>query len=571
MDPDNEETVVVEVPDRKDLRTPMAALCAGPLSDSGMELTREATMNRHNSVTAPPVFNKIQHAVRRDIQRKRVVKVFGGDTTAFPVKRRPTILGDPRNWFERISIETIDFWVYSISMLLHIANLTIVPFRAFITQEEDAPFSSTSCAYFEFFLDAAQLAVMCFKVFRPYEFQGVRIQETSLTSRQYFETELMMDAFIGVPTSILSWGLLQGNPLPRLNKLMIIGIFHDARMVAESPTTWQLFSPYMANTLVHLLTGFFIVHAFSCSWVLILRADSNCTADCLGAFIAPNSIIEGASSWELYLKGFEWTLKHMAGFGVVAGFPQTDHQTVFMLAVAICGLSLFTTTIASVGSFVMHISSVDPKDRLRVKLDEVNAVLDRQKLPPEFCSEVRGYYRHVFKVSGHVGISSILDDLPASLYTRVNHEVGKSILDRMPLFKGIEHNEVVDRLVGMLTPKVFLPGLEIVSVGQNCSEMIILWSGELKVMSAGGHTLQILQPGESYGEVALLAKVKRLTSVVTTQFSTVFVLTRKVCPFCNFLKHLVVISKKNIGALQKNELKKGKKLACSLSAQLTPL
>eukprot|EP01064_Diplonema_japonicum_P022937 TRINITY_DN3323_c2_g1_i1.p1 TRINITY_DN3323_c2_g1~~TRINITY_DN3323_c2_g1_i1.p1 ORF type:complete len:761 (+),score=48.54 TRINITY_DN3323_c2_g1_i1:59-2284(+) len=464
-----------------------------------------------------PAMFRFKNVVLRQTQKNRVLKLMGGENI---VKRAN------QGFFERIfgevSVDTIDVTLLLISFTIHIINGLIIPYRLSMNFE-----GSKGWMVLELTLDIIQVLLLLISFVKPYEQMGMRVTQTRITSQHYFNNGFFQECVCMLPTSFLCWFVFSGNPFVRLFKLYPFGVQFVIEKLSASPYVCRMLSPYGVHAATQVVVCMWLVHLTSCMWYYALKHDAEFPPDRVPLAASTDDVFAQFDTFTMYLKGVEWSLKHMVGFGVTCKFPVTDYQVIFMLVVAMMGLCVYTTLLASVSSFVMHVADQNPRERLRLKLDEVTTCLKRHKLPQDFRTEVRAYYRHVFKVSGRIGTNNILNDLPPSLLSQVNHHVGLDLLSKMPMFKGIESKQIVMDLKTSLVPKVFLPGLEIVSIGQRCSEMMFVWSGELSVVDETGNTVRILKPGDNYGEVALMAEVKRLTAVVTNECSTVFLLTRQ--------------------------------------------
>eukprot|EP00659_Diplonema_papillatum_P007128 gene7128-10985_t len=429
------------------------------------------------STAAPSANNmaarqKFQRLAKMASQRHRVLRFMGGDGFSRQeiAKDRGCCLFDP------FSVEEIECCTRVLHCLAHVVNLFVVPYRCMLHPEGGDPMS-----YVEWCVDVLQLLLVILAFFTPFNSASERIALFSLTSRHYAATDLAWDATTGL--TLLPFGFLVSPayaPLFRLNKVMLPTMLRHFNQLNQNPVFWKFLSPYGAHTLLQFLTMLVVLHVSSCTWYTVLKNGDQDELTYGALSVWRDDLFGNTSRVHLYLKGVEWSLKHMAGYGVLCTFPQTDEQVLYMLAVAAVGLCMYTNLLASVSSFVNHIAETSPIDKLRSKLDDVSACSQRLRLPTGFQFELRSYYMHVFKVSGQLGLNDILDDLPPSLLSRVNHEIGKSILDRMPMFHHVRDPSLVEQLVNVLVPKVFLPGLEIVSIGQRCQEMVFVWSGELR-------------------------------------------------------------------------------------------
>jgi CRP-like cAMP-binding protein len=97
-------------------------------------------------------------------------------------------------------------------------------------------------------------------------------------------------------------------------------------------------------------------------------------------------------------------------------------------------------------------------------------------------------------------------------------------IKNIPLFSGLSDREL--RSLAHRAEQVPLPsGTAVVTEGQNGVEFFVLMSGSAKV-TRRGRTVGKLAPGDSFGELALLAGTPRRATVTTTEPSELMVLVR---------------------------------------------
>ncbi len=97
-------------------------------------------------------------------------------------------------------------------------------------------------------------------------------------------------------------------------------------------------------------------------------------------------------------------------------------------------------------------------------------------------------------------------------------------ISNIPLFSGLSDREL--RSLAHRAEQVSLPeGTDVVTEGASGVEFFVLMSGSAKV-TRGGRTLSKLGPGDSFGELALLAGTPRRATVTTTAPCEVMVLIR---------------------------------------------
>jgi len=95
----------------------------------------------------------------------------------------------------------------------------------------------------------------------------------------------------------------------------------------------------------------------------------------------------------------------------------------------------------------------------------------------------------------------------------------------IPLFSGLTDREV--RSLAQRAEQVSVPSATaLVTEGATGAEFFVLLSGKAKV-TRRGRTVGTLGPGDSFGELALIAGTPRRATVTTTEPSEVMILVRR--------------------------------------------
>eukprot|EP01063_Lacrimia_lanifica_P038957 TRINITY_DN8412_c0_g1_i1.p1 TRINITY_DN8412_c0_g1~~TRINITY_DN8412_c0_g1_i1.p1 ORF type:complete len:1092 (+),score=353.92 TRINITY_DN8412_c0_g1_i1:166-3441(+) len=378
-------------------------------------------------------------------------------------------------------------------------------------------------------LDALHIVFLFLHLLAPAMFAG---NVYSAFLKRYKSRDMFIDIVAAVPTSVIAWVWFRGNPLWRINKLFLLLTTprRFGSVIDRLSLEFQL-SPLIIRLIRHICLFILIAHWTSCVWYLTVKADLDdpekpSLLPLLGIESSTSWVAHDPDLWRLYCLGFDWALKYLCGYGVIGPFPHSDRQVVLMLVVAMMGICMYATFLGVVSTIVSEAATNGPVARLRAKLDEVTDALNSVKMPTSFTDETKKYYRHVFSHAGTVGTSDILNDLPNNLLDRVNCVIARDVVHSVPMFRDISDEWVLQSLMELLTPKIFLPMIPLVSIGDYGAEMIFVQRGELAVLDADGQTVRVLSPGSYYGEQALLGSVVRQTSVQTLSSVLILVLSK---------------------------------------------
>ncbi len=100
------------------------------------------------------------------------------------------------------------------------------------------------------------------------------------------------------------------------------------------------------------------------------------------------------------------------------------------------------------------------------------------------------------------------------------------IVSKLQIFKGLSPTEVA-RLLKVCASQTYQPSEIIYQVGDPSQEMFILLQGRLKAVGKTGTTLGEIQPGTCCGEMGVLTGLPRSATVVATQKSVGFSVSKQ--------------------------------------------
>lgn len=100
------------------------------------------------------------------------------------------------------------------------------------------------------------------------------------------------------------------------------------------------------------------------------------------------------------------------------------------------------------------------------------------------------------------------------------------IVSKLRIFQGLSPSEAA-RMLKSCTSKVYQPSEVVYQAGESSYEMFIVLQGRLKVVGKGGTPLGDILPGTCCGEMGVFTGLNRSATVVATQKSMGFVITKQ--------------------------------------------
>eukprot|EP01062_Namystynia_karyoxenos_P056647 TRINITY_DN47570_c0_g1_i1.p1 TRINITY_DN47570_c0_g1~~TRINITY_DN47570_c0_g1_i1.p1 ORF type:complete len:1083 (+),score=252.83 TRINITY_DN47570_c0_g1_i1:66-3251(+) len=498
-----------------------AALAGGPRPPKNAGITK-ATISAFDEQRSLAL-RRFRTAVYTHIQANRSTRAFAPQP-AVSRRRNHSDIGrdiEVRNKRRKDQLWNLSLFVAaSVMLAVELFSFWWIPFRMVFIPEGSAVWQA-----FELFVDVFQFCSFAANFFIPYNESGIWVTRVFFIARRYVRSpQFPFEALGSLPVGFGCWFLLGGAPwLLALKFARIHNLQDHCQRLVRGLGLWV--SPQLQTLCLTGVGYLLVVHLVACGWFLVVKYE-DAGPGMGGAMHLTDSPIRDHdnSPFLWYCLGVDWAAKHLCGYGVTGVFPKTDVQFLFMLLVAALGLITYTSMLSVISLHVHTEMTQNAAARLRIKLDDLSDALSA--LPKDFRDEVRRYYVSVFKVVGTIGMSDVLDDLPPELLEKVRYHIGRAVLMKVPIFAGIRDVNLIDRLTRSLVPKVFLPGMEIVSCGDIGQEMFFVHSGECRIADPQGNTLCLLRSGDHYGEAALLSLVQRTTSVTTLSMCAISVLSR---------------------------------------------
>jgi CRP-like cAMP-binding protein len=224
--------------------------------------------------------------------------------------------------------------------------------------------------------------------------------------------------------------------------------------------------------------------------------------------------------------------------------PYGTAEMLFATLVILFGGLIVPAMVGGLAACVSNLNEVQAQHL--AKITRVRALLRRKNYPPEQAARVLRFYNYLWSRQGGVDEVSILNELPGPLRQRVSLFIAGGALKGLPFFEGVPE-AVLNSLVAMVVPRMFVPGDVIMQAGEIGKVMYVIEKGSVYVSSEDGKVeLAVVGAGECFGESCLLGRaVVRSSTVKCFDYCDCFELSRldfldALAPFGEEQKDLIV-------------------------------
>lgn len=378
----------------------------------------------------------------------------------------------------------------------------MIPFRAVFLNSSVWWFLPDVTTDFILLID---LTLNFFKPFR----QGAKwIKNYKRTSRRYLRTWFLIDFISTFPAYALAAiiGADATDPRLRFNYTLLF-----SRVLAQF-SLFERFTRKATVSLIKLLYTLLVVaHWLACGMVALSfyegwNTSNNWTNS--QSFYLPN-----ASVWYRYGLGMYWVLVTMTGFGGTQ--PLTDNEVYYNTMTTVVGIAFYAIAIAIAGDLI---SNYDPAETaFNERYDKIKDFMKNRRFPLDLNRHVIDYYDYLWHSRKGLDEIAVLDDLPDFLRSEVAMHLNRSIIEKVPIFKGSSQN-FLSEVVTHLKPRIALPGSYIIRIGEFGQEMFFISTGKVAIQTEQGLTVATLEDGDFFGEIALVKGVLRTANVVAITF-----------------------------------------------------
>ena len=201
------------------------------------------------------------------------------------------------------------------------------------------------------------------------------------------------------------------------------------------------------------------------------------------------------------------------------GTFQIAFVAIFITIGAIINANIF-------GNMALIISDLNKKSaEFQTQIDTANTAMKNMHLPQHLQTEVISYLNYIQQTLDHQNeLIEFFDKISPSLKEEVTRFVFKGILVQNKIFQSNESAQ--DYMIQMVKLIMDPPEETLISQGEWTSEFYIIAKGECECFVKDERTkldrfVRTLNPGQHFGEIALLTEKERTATIKTKNYSTI--------------------------------------------------
>ncbi len=227
-----------------------------------------------------------------------------------------------------------------------------------------------------------------------------------------------------------------------------------------------------------------------------------------------------------YVKALYWSITTITtiGYGDITPDKKNNLELIFTMCIQILGAGAYGYIIGNIANMLTNIDMA--KARHQERVDRMNRFMKLKKIPQKLQEQVYQYYNYLWETRRGYNDATILAELPESFQFEFSMLLNKSIIEKVPLFKGAEPS-LVREVIFKLKPVIFIPGDAICTFGEIGEKMYFINKGTVEVVSHDGKQVYaILREGDFFGEIALLLKQPRNATIRAVNYCDLYSLDK---------------------------------------------
>jgi CRP-like cAMP-binding protein len=411
---------------------------------------------------------------------------------------------------------------------------------------------------------------ICFSFRTAFKEDGVLVRDIKRIAAGYMQSWFIIDFVASIP---LDWFVNTGGGINKLLRaLRLFKLFRLLRLLKLFPRLFQVletnikFNPSMIRFLRSFIVMMLMWHCIACSYWWVVRVEYGgyyvCSVEpriicwvnkcvCVQAPFDPMEVHEvlmdipdedydpgwatdlPADEWVpdvysanrpesyRYANALFWAVEVTTGIGDDIN-PKSQIEVAFTTAMTVVGLMMYSLIIGSASSALANMDST--ATQRRQTLDKVSAYMRSRKVPAFFQRIIVDFYQHMWTTP--MKESDVFKDLPESLRSRLSMVLNRDLIDRIPVFRNMTA-EVYIRLVQKLYHNTYLPGEFVIRRGDIPRCIYFVKRGMADAILTNGQLLLTYEPGDFFGEHAILHNYRRYITVRAVDFLDVLQLQKE--------------------------------------------
>lgn len=291
------------------------------------------------------------------------------------------------------------------------------------------------------------------------------------------------------------------------------------------------FDPSVMRLVKLLVFLILMLHCFACAyWFICSLSDFNDTW-------APVNIDDTDPLLTQYFRAILWAIWATTGTGFI-GEPNSGLQTLYHCTVTFIGVLVYAFIIGSASSAMSDMDSSSKGRRLR--LQQIQEYLAQRGLEPQFIAQIVRYYQYCWERHLDTGQDTIFDGLHSTLKRSMDIAIMENVILQVPMFRDIS-TQCLEKVIEYMQPRIYLPGEWVLIKGEWGEEMFFVLRGKFEVIpEITKPALIVLHKGQSFGEMSLLLRKKRNSSVRSINHGELMCLKKQA--FMKILKHFPIFA-----------------------------
>ncbi|GLT45484.1 hypothetical protein SLA2020_193130 [Shorea laevis] len=207
--------------------------------------------------------------------------------------------------------------------------------------------------------------------------------------------------------------------------------------------------------------------------------------------------------WKRYVTSLYFAIATMATVGYGDAHPVNVREMIFVMVYISFDMILGAYLLGNMTALIVKGSKTE---RFRDKMTDLIKYMNTNNLGKQISSEIKGHLRLQYDRS--YSDTDVLQDIPASIRTKISLELYEPFIKDVSLFKGCTSG-FIKKIATRVHEEFFLPGEVIIEEGKVVDQLYIVCHGELEEVVRGedderGQLLKRLQTSSSFGEVSFL-------------------------------------------------------------------